>query len=65
MRQKLIINGVEYCQYEVDKNILFLHITNKFPGRTDGDSELICCDILQKILNNHFRGISYLNVNAG
>ncbi len=62
--KKLIINGKQYCRYEVSKkyNTIFMKVDKPFPNWNIGDSEYHCASIINCIEGTKIMNISFLNI---
>jgi len=66
MIKDLNINGVLYAKYEIENNILYLHmIKNKIPALSgEKETEDFIVWIIQVIENTPVSFLAYLNINA-
>lgn len=63
MTKEIVINGIRYCQYEIDKDILFIKILICFKGYTKGQMEINLMYIISSIEGlPFFNRIAYLNI---
>lgn len=56
----LIINGIQYAKYVVDKDILYFKCTNKIGKKNIGDSEQILICIIKDVCEEKFKTVAYL-----
>ncbi len=54
----ITINGIEYCKYQIDNDIIFLNC-----GKYSKEEAVLIC-IIQMVEQKLFKGAAYLNLEA-
>lgn len=57
----LVVNGVHYSKYIIDKNILYFKLLKNFPNQQLVESEQICINIIRCTDEEKFTTVAYLN----